>query len=61
MYMAGASEIKKVEDISENTGIILKVKDVEDNIYFLGFSELCYLEIIRKNLETGESIYVATE
>lgn len=61
LYESGASEVETAELVSENHGVTLKVIDVDEKVYYLGFSNLGYLEMIRKDSENGEILYVAVD
>ena len=57
----GVGEIESAELVSNNRGVILRVTDSENQVYYLGYGGLGYLEIVRKDSEDGEIIYAPEE
>lgn len=53
----GAGALESAELISEKRGIVLRVVDTENQVYYLGFGGLGYLELIRKDSADGEILY----
>lgn len=54
----GISQLEKVKKIPCKTGVALQVTDSTGNTYYLGYGELGYLEVIRKDSMDGELLYV---
>lgn len=55
------SSVKEAEQVSNNSGVILKIIDAKNDIYYLGFGSFGYLEIVRKDSPDGEIIYAPME
>lgn len=55
------SSVKEAEQVSNNSGVILKIIDAKNDIYYLGFGSFGYLEIVRKDSPDGEIIYAPVE
>ena len=57
----GIASIKEAELVSNDVGAVLQIVDTEDNMYYLGFGGLGYLEIVRRDSPDGEIIYAPME
>ena len=53
----GISSLNKVKKISSRDGVTLRVIDSRGDIYYLGYGEFGYLEIVRKDSKDGKLLY----
>lgn len=61
LHEIGASDVQKASLISKEKGITLKVQDADGSVYYLGFGDLGYLEIIRKDAKDGKILYAVAD
>lgn len=57
----GVSELCKAELVSAKRGTVIRVVNSEDEVYYLGFGGLGYLEVVRKDSTDGEILYAPEE
>ena len=53
----GITKIVSVEFVSKHLGVVLKITDGKNDVYYLGYGGNGYLEIVRKDSVDGEIIY----